>query len=130
MPNHVANKFIASGNEQDLKKLFNIFSDDGSVTFNKIIPMPDELQIDSCSSGDWAVKILTSKGFHDVSHLNSPPLTKWCAENGITRISDLIKALETSPPKGLGININLGKKYLLNIANYGCRTWYEWCPEN
>lgn len=50
MPNWVTNRLIVSGNDKDIKQLFNNIKGDEAeqlIDFNKIIPMPESLDITS-----------------------------------------------------------------------------------
>ena len=132
MPNHVSHKFIATGSNEDIKNLFDVFQEDSRVTFKKLIPMPDDLAIDSSSSGDAAVEILVANRFHSISNINYGHFTEKCKDVGLNNAGELREYLENHPEfeKVLHIEMELGKKYLQNIVNHNARTWYEWCPRH
>lgn len=64
MPNWVTNRLIVSGNDKDIKQLFNNIKGDEAeqlIDFNKIIPMPESLDITSGSVTDESIFWALSK---------------------------------------------------------------------
>ena len=117
MPNHVTNiiEFHCS------KKVFQeiaefIRKDDsffGSVDFNKVLPMPPELDIEAGSRGEQGLKLYKE-------------FLKWKEEQPLTGsqeevLRDYIQRMEIDPE-----TIELGKQYVENLLNYGATTWYDW----
>lgn len=60
MPNHVINRITITGDPQILKKMLNAIQNDevgfGSIDFNKIIPMPDSLNIEAGTGTDKGLR--------------------------------------------------------------------------
>jgi len=84
------------------------------IDFNKIIPMPESLNIEDSSTGDDGMKYL---------YLRATSLSFQQRE-----FKEIEKRLVA---QGRFDNaIELGKKYLINIANTGHKTWYSWSAEN
>lgn len=121
MPNHVTNiiEFHCS------KKVFQeiaefIRKDDsffGSVDFNKVLPMPPELDIEAGSRGEQGLKLYKE-------------FLKWKEEQHLTGsqeevLRDYIQRMEIDPE-----TIELGKQYLDNLLNHGAATWYDWCVDH
>lgn len=115
--NHVHIKF---GKEKDVED-FRAFirSDDLEFDFNKIVPMPPELEIEASSSVDDAIILLTN----DTESMKNMLSWGWVASDGIKTIEGVRKALqERTSEKAM----ELGKQALENIKKYGCKNWYEW----
>lgn len=111
MPNYVKNRLTVIGNE---KEVFAFIKSDESVfDFNKIIPMPEGLKIDDSSLGNDGMRYLLLKA-DGCFHKNEAAEMK-------SRLEEKCQ---------FDIAIALGKKYLINIANTGHKTWYGWSKEN
>lgn len=112
MPNYIRNRITIKGNE---KQVLDFVKGDESVfDFNKIIPMPKELDIAETSLGDDGAKYLLLKA-------SSSFMSK-------REIDELEKRLKER--NQFDEAIELGRKYLSNIAAYGQKTWYGWSSEN
>ena len=111
MPNWVRNKMILDGDQNTVTAvLFAIKNEEvgiGSIDFNKIIPMPAELNIE-CSSR-------TTHGCEMVA--------KYYAALADGRdTSEYGKYASEHPDEW-----ELGKKAFDNKARYGYESWYDWC---
>ena len=120
MPNHVKNRLEFKGSKVDIAKVFNLIKgekkedeDERLIDFNKIIPMPKELNIDSSSTGELAQALLFNTG-------GSMFLGK---QECIRRFSEL-------SPERKQKEVEAALRYQGNIDKYGHSTWYGWCPEN
>lgn len=115
MPNHVQNRITFSGTMKEVETVFDFLKGEDSVfDFNKIIPMPEDLNIASSSEGTNGMNYLLY--LHDKvanAHL------KKCYEQ-----------VESLPEERKNKCIELGKAYLLNLSKYGHTTWYEWSCAN
>jgi hypothetical protein len=108
MPNHVTNILTVKGRKEDVKKVFDQIRSDGEdgdhekyIDFNKIIPMPEELQVASGSSEDKAKMIVNDCGRK---------------KNTIREYMEKHKkTLEESTIQ-----------YLNNFLKYGYSSWYNW----
>ena len=112
MPNYIKNRLTVK------EKAGEVFAflkgDESAIDFNKIIPMPESLNIDETSLGDEGIKYLY-----------------------LSETEDLFRGKEIDEIKNRLIQrkqfeeaIELGKKYLLNIANTESKTWYDWSRKN
>ena len=134
MPNHVQNIIYLQGDTQKINALMEIIQNDeygiGTIDFNKIIPMPESLNIEAGSSTDNGLKLYRE-------------FLKKLISN--KRAKDTIKALENIPKgsedaflkiraeSGNAVNLNewnLGKTAWQNIQKYDAPTWYEWRIRN
>lgn len=103
MPNHVTNILTINESEEKVRKFLDAVKGEKSdFDFNKIIPMPEELSIESCSTG----------------------------EHGMSFLLGDKSALDGYDAKRREEAIRLGAKYLVNIALYGAQDWYDWCRAN
>ena len=114
MPNHVQNRLKIVGKKEDIENVINsVKSDREVIDFNKIVPMPIELDITSSSKGDIGLAIIKKLGaktskFEDIYLQRFNEFTDDEAER----------------------MINVGLNYLRNIIKYGYPNWYEWRLEN
>ena len=99
MPNYVANIVKLVGSDEQIKKVLDfVKGEEGDFDFNKIVPMPKDLDIESSSVGTKGVEVIKSLA------------------SG--RLPDTTEFDEC---------VVLGAKYLYNKIKYGFETWYEWC---
>lgn len=111
MPNHVTNRLrVVHANEERVKEVLAYLKSGESqfIDFNKIIPMPEELNIDSGSTGINGMKYILE-------------LLKITG-----RDEKFIKNFESQNEEQMKESISLGEQYLSNIQKYGYPTWYEW----
>lgn len=133
MPNHVASIVTLKGDEQKIREMLEAIQNDelglGTVDFNKIIPMPESLNIESGSRTDNGLKAYSD--FIDVYVFGKD------AEDALKAIKNIPKESEEAFLKARTESNNavdlkeweLGKAAWNNIQNYGFPTWYEWCMQ-
>ncbi len=112
MPNYVKNRLTVNSKADEVFAFLK--GDESVMDFNKIIPMPESLDIAESSTGDNGMKYL---------YLRATSLSFQKQE--VQEIEDRLKQR-----KQFDEAIELGKKYLMNIANTGHKTWYGWAHEN
>jgi len=133
MPNHVLNIMILSGEEKDIAKLRESIKgvdDDGEempIDFDKIMPMPKDLRIDSVHSGiisaaKWALK-----------EINLEPRYP----GDMNDMSTVINAMETqnafkekSPLEFSDEDWDVFIQVLQNYKKHGVGYWYDWTRAN
>jgi hypothetical protein len=121
MPNHVTNNIVFECPEEYTEKILEFLRVEGkelgTVDFNKLIPMPESLKIDSGSSGargyDVYVRYLSETEYMTDENEKNSVRDQLLKENKIDLSS-----------------FNLGKQYYENKQKYGCFTWYEWSYDN
>lgn len=125
MPNYVINHISINGDKDQVEKMLEAIKDDefgiGSIDFNKIIPMPESLNIESFSSRELKaykefVEAYTSEGAADLDLLNIPVEKEEAFLRTRTDLSE--------------DEWNLARQVFRNEVQYGAPTWYEWCIKN
>ena len=113
MPNYVKNILSFDGDPAQVDRLFSaIKGENGLMDFDKLIPMPSELEIESGSR--------TAAGFK-----------KYMAFLAVTGLhTEMEPAYLAAHPEIDREEWDLGKQAYQNIQKYGCPTWYEWRIQN
>lgn len=135
MPNHITNRIIVNGSEENVKRFFEAIGsvqEDGTlipIDFNKIKPMPESLNIEAGSNTEigYILYYLSTKGVDHVS------IEQWAYKSLERRLSaekcdfsdDGIKRFILSEEGQ--VLYRLGKAVQENMSKYGARTWYDWC---
>lgn len=134
MPNHVTNKVEITSNNA-AEALAFIKGDETAFDFNKVIPMPESLSIESGGRTDAALAYALTNGLK--SHLSDEQIDKYF-EDGFfdTKLAVAMRNLErakTCIEKNWEKHdelMKLGQTAISNIDNYGHKTWYEWSNDN
>ena len=109
MPNHVTNKIRFNGSKEDVERIMAfVKSDESEFDFNKIIPMPEELNVEAGSRGDDGLE-----AYREYLRTGIQP-------KEITNKYGFKRVIEDE-------DFALGKRYYENIQKYGCANWYDWC---
>ena len=120
MPNYVATEIRVKGDKEKLDQLVEaVSSNDGeyrAFDFNKIVPMPEELNISSCTSGEWGMRYIILKSDKNYFLLTDED-------------RNFIKQFENRSEEDIKYSLEYGKKYLHNLSKYGHKTWYDWCSD-
>lgn len=131
MPNHVTN-FLTIGAEGELLEKIKqeISSGEGDeftpIDFDKIIPRPEDLNIDSGSQTDNAIAIIRYQENGDDRKLREMLTWYWPMNEGITDVDPLVNYMLE---KGMA-DMEMGRKALRNIDVYGHADWYSWSIDN
>ena len=138
MPNYTMTEMSFTGDPERIKELREMIrTDDAVIDFNKIIHMPESLNMEEGTATDRGLSaILTAinpgtpdYGEKKVSIKTFTSLVKKVRKAcGPFNTEDTIRvnAPETINKK----NIKNGQIYLNNIKKYGYPTWYGWCDDN
>ena len=111
MPNWVFNKVYFYGEKERIEKLKKfVESEEMSFDFNKIVPMPEELNLISGSDEDVARSCALARRRGQTTSAEYEKYGSWNLE---------VK-------KSFDEWADLGEKYLSNIEKYGASTWYDW----
>ena len=120
MPNHLMSKLHFSGEQKRIDELLeSIKGEETLFDFNKVLPMPESLNIEAGSRTDNGLKaykdfitVYTMDGTEKKDLLNIPKEK----EDVFLRMRSDIKREEWE----------LGKTAFQNEQKYGAPTWYEW----
>lgn len=111
MPNHVSNfvSFKDTPIELQKKIIKENFNKQNEFDFNKIIPMPKELDIEESSDTEMGMVIVSN----DLKHCS------------YLTIEELKNRFEQRTKEQQEKILSLGKQALSNIEKYGCKSWYD-----
>jgi hypothetical protein len=120
MPNWCQNKMFLSGPGEELDCLLaTVRGVKSALDFDKIIPMPDALNIEHGTVSELALDIVND----DIrKRLNY----HWAVERGITTAAELCAHLGQPYDEVVA----LGRQLLENKRLYGAYDWYDWKCEN
>lgn len=132
MPNWVQNNIYLHGEEKDIRKVLELVkSDESEFDFNKIIPMPKELEIDSSSQNELAIIYYISNKLtipfeqldtNYLRHVTNMFDSNWAATLYYERLPNRKEEFDEL--------YKLGKTCCENIRKYGYVDWYGWCRDN
>lgn len=118
MPNHVSNIVKMNG----ICKLPLFAEEDGKINFDfeKIIPMPEDLQMDSGPLEDIAIEaVMRQMG------------SRWHFGKIYKTMSDAEYERQRSAYDGDDASLlKIGLQYITNKVLYGATTWYDWRIDN
>ncbi len=128
MPNHIQNRVRLTGEQSRIDELLKTVRNDegdlGSIDFNKIIPMPKELDIECSSRTECGIKAYSD--FISVYLLGQPDgkLDVFSIpENSEKAFLKVRKDIDSE-------TWSLGKQAYLNKIKFGHTGWYDWCIAN
>lgn len=111
MPNYVRNRITYEGNRADIDRMLKAVQEDGigigSIDFNKVLPMPESLNIESGSRTEDGLK--EYRRYVEAKKRNAD-------------LSEFESYRHDYPSQW-----ELGKTAYENLEKYGYTTWYEWC---
>lgn len=134
MPNWV--KTIVKTEPKVLKDVLKKYSHKGEFSFDKVIPMPKDLDIESGNRGEFGLAFLFLENSHNISKelIDKTFIEQEGMAPHIYYSSTFERAVELyNTKKGTSEYkecIALAKKYISNYEKYGYTTWYQWRVEN
>ncbi|MCL2816335.1 MAG: hypothetical protein FWD23_17210 [Oscillospiraceae bacterium] len=119
MPNFVTNRLTIFGDDDKIAELFtkinggkNEQGQDMLIDFNKLIPMPEPLKIESGSQGHRGLEL-----YNALCKKTKFPL----------KFKDMYNAEQLDDKQRQILDsLIIGEQYYNNIRDYGYPTWYEW----
>lgn len=156
MPNHVMNIVTIEGDKARIKEIMKSvmygpssqrpFEETGlgTLDFNKVIPMPKSLDIESGTTTDRAVALYLLALNPETENYGIAKMEKDKFDALVDKIKQTasFRFVNMSEEEILPYNpynlqrtsrdrlIKLGKQAVDNYINYNAFTWYEWCWEN
>jgi hypothetical protein len=133
MPNWVRNKVSFEGPEDQIKSMLdsiksvNKNGDVNFIDFDKIIPMPESLKIESGTSTDTGIALVKYLN-GDCSELKKMLSYQWVTNAGIKTVEELFEDFKKRD--NYNSTIEQGKKAIFNFENYGHNDWYSWSVDN
>lgn len=111
----------------DNPNLIPTFMEDGEFTFNKVIPMSKDLEIESGSNTDRAIAFfLTERLSKTAAEANlaqyvSNMFDEDWAETVVMRLQNSYMDDEEADKL-----YEMGRQYIYNLEHYGAYNWYDW----
>lgn len=132
MPNHVTTHIeFLDPNFQS--KLDTVKTDDNLFDLNKIIPMPEELDIESGTMGELGAVAIITNIFTDPPSVATPnvlQILSFTRYMGSGWFNSMKQRWLSASQEDQNKMLILGELYINNIAKYGCATWYDWRNKN
>jgi len=128
MPNWVRNKVSFEGPSDKIEAMLDSIksvSGNGNVNyidFEKIIPMPESLKIDSGSLTDTGISLVKYLNGDD-TNLKKMLSYPWVINAGIKTVEELFE--EFKKRDNYNSTIEQGKRAIFNLENYGHNDWYS-----
>lgn len=136
MPNHVRNILAFNADEETVQNILNDIKNDekgmGSIDFNKLIPMPPELNIEKGSDTQKGCKLFSeyaNRAQKIITTLNHPNVDNEEFTKAALAQKELIQELNGLSDENKRL-FDLGKQYNENVNNYGYGDWYDWSVAN
>ena len=135
MPNHVTNILAFTGPQEKISEMLGKIqfpNKPGTLDFNRVIPMPESLEMDSGSvTNDAIVSYMRvvnpdTPSYDDIEKL---PFNDYMEL--MQKVTNFVGSLYPDRVKEITPDlIQLGGRYVDNIRQYGCSDWYEWRIRN
>ena len=133
MPNHITSRLTATGSPVAVKAFWEAISGDVDednapilIDFNKIIPMPESLDIESGSRTRKGLELFQAFMVESMAvsftSLNNARSEAENAKSVLDLVDKYVKMADNDPEI-----FELGKQAYMNIEQYGVPTWYDWC---
>lgn len=135
MPNWTSNEVVVSAKKPILAEIKEKVKGDRAFDFNKIIPMPDDLNIEQSSELDYGVVLyLTDKLNKEIKDIdvNNVNILKALVHNMFNANwpEEMYNRCKDLPDSKKDELYKKGKQYINNYMLYGFPTWYGWCINN
>lgn len=128
MPNHVQNRVIMTGDQTRINELLRTVQNDeegpGTIDFNKIIPMPKDLEIECGSRSEHGFKAYAD--FISIYLLGQKDGKIDVFSVPESSEKAFLKARTDIDPE----TWRLGKQSYHNVIKYGYANWYDWSIDN
>ena len=134
MPNNMTNQITFGTDSASLAAFHRMLHDMqmdgqplGSFDFNKLLPMPKELDIEAGSRTDQGLKMIREY-HHALADLEQQKslLSPTEYEASLRQCEETYRKKQMTDPETWA----LGEQAYNNIQQFGSPTWYEWCNRN
>lgn len=123
----IHNTLTIKASIQQQRAILNAISNDQAyLDFNKIVPLPDELNIEYCALGEIGFAALTNRADLLQAHLMSLGVFSGAGALPSYQLRDMQDYVKAHLPNAIA----LGEKYVNNTKTYGAMTWYDWCLQH
>ena len=127
MPNYVKNKVRFNGSDNDIKTMLEAIKSDelgiGTIDFNKVIPMPEDLMIESGSRTTTGLKMVDS-------YIKENNLRGLLSKATANELKLELNKHTSELPEDEQSTWEIGVKSAVNILKYGYPNWYDWSCDN
>ena len=127
MPNYVTNIVTFTGNQDEINDLLDHIKNDevgvGTIDFNKITPLPEELCIEAGSKTDRGLKLVSEAIAQKMRRTRNKNPDNECVEKWLKEHEPRVKKEDLE-------DWEFGVLAQRNIMRFGFPTWYEWCISN
>ena len=134
MPNNITNQITFGSDSAALTTFQRMLHDMqmegqplGSIDFNKLLPMPKELDMEAGTRTDQGLKLV--REYHhalDILAQRKPGMTPAEYALSLRQCEGLYRKMRMADP----MTWALGEQAYSNIQRFGSPTWYEWCTRN
>ena len=134
MPNNITNQITFGSDSASLAAFRKMLHDVrmkgqplGSIDFNKLLPMPKELNMEAGARTDRGLKLVQE--YHhalEVLAQKKPGLTPAEYALSLRQCQELYREKRVADPETWA----LGEQAYSNTQQFGSPTWYEWCKRN
>lgn len=126
MPNWTHNVVTITGNAKTIAEIKDLLrSDDTVFDFEKIIPIPESLKVESGGMENIAMEMASSAPYSIARDNARNRMKNMLPYTASHQTKTVISELKTEDDV-----IALGKVYLGNKKKYGYADWYGWCCDN
>lgn len=139
MPNWVQNEIIfENASDEKVAVLIRelklaVENEDRAIDFNKLVPMPESLNITDGTITDFAIAYyVTDRLTIPFEQTNLRDLISNCFSNDWPAqvISNVRKDVEVHDAEYSDMLYAKGQQYMYNYEHYGCYNWYDWRCQN
>ena len=134
MPNHITNQITFGSDSASLAAFQKMLRDMrmegqplGSIDFNKLLPMPKELNMESGTQTERGLELV--QGYHDMLYKLERQKVLMSPESHAEQLRQyegLYRKKRMADPETWA----LGEQAYRNLQRFGSPTWYEWCNQN
>lgn len=142
MPNNVTNEIKFYGQPEDIKAVRSLIKgskdDLPMIDFNRLIPMPESLNIEEGSMTRDAIRLYLTMMNPDAPYHDESPMSRERFGSITRKLSKMMymrytpilseeRIREMTRNTSVDDLMDLGAKAVHNLVKYGAVSWYDWC---